>query len=209
MSRIFLVRHGEVEGNSGNRPTFSGWHDVVLTARGQAQAQATAQRLAGEHIGAVFSSDLQRARDTAEKIAARHGLVVQTDTALREVNYGAWSGLGEAEIEAGWSDLWRRRLSDAVNVAAPEGESLRDLQKRLLPAWQRIVETNRESERDFVVVGHNGSIRVLVCYLLGVPLENYRRVRSENCGITGIEISPDAKPPVVLFVNETSHLKSV
>jgi broad specificity phosphatase PhoE len=92
------VRHGEVEGNSGERRTFAGWNDLALTPRGEQQARATAKRLERENVRAVYASDLQRARRTAETIAQPHGLPVQTDAALREVHYGTWAGLGEADV---------------------------------------------------------------------------------------------------------------
>jgi broad specificity phosphatase PhoE len=162
-----------------------------------------------EAVRAVYSSDLQRARHTAEAIAAVHELPVQTQTALREVHYGLWAGLSEAELLASWSELWKQRLADPVNVAAPEGESLADLWRRLKPAWQSIVERHTLSGEDAVVVGHNGSIRVLVCHVLGVPLAHYRRVRINNCGLTCLQIQNMTKPPVLEFVNETCHLSEI
>jgi alpha-ribazole phosphatase len=202
------VRHGEVEGNSGERRTFSGWNDVVLTARGERQAHATAKRLEHENVRAVYSSDLQRAQHTAQTIAAPHTLPVQTDAALREVHYGAWAGLGEAELVTGWSELWRQRLNDAVNTAAPGGESLADLWRRLEPAWNAIVEQHTAMSEDAVVVAHNGPVRVLVCGVLGMPLENYRRIHIGNCSLTCVQLNK-GKPPLVEFVNETCHLTDI
>lgn len=202
------MRHGEVEGNSGERRTFSGWNDVALTTRGEQQAQATAKRLEREKVRAVYSSDLQRAHSTAQTIAESHALPVQTNAALREVHYGAWAGLGEAELVAGWSDLWRQRLSDPVHTAAPEGESLADLWRRLQPAWNNIVERHNASDEDAVLVAHNGTVRVLVCGVLGMPLENYRRIHIGNCSLTCVQLNK-GKPPLVEFVNETCHLTDI
>jgi broad specificity phosphatase PhoE len=183
LSRIFLVRHGEVEGNSGERRTFSGWNDVALTTRGERQAHATARRLERENVRAIYSSDLQRARRTAQTIAEPHKLSVQTDAALREVHYGAWAGLGEAELLAGWSELWRQRLADPVNVAAPEGESLVDLWRRVEPAWNIVVERHIANNEDAVVVAHNGTVRVLVCGVLGaagkLPSHSHRQLQPD------------------------------
>ncbi len=217
MSRIFLIRHGEVEGNSGARPTFAGWNDVPLTLRGERQVQAVAQRMQRERLRAVHSSDLQRARRTAEPIAALHGLEVQTDEAWREVNYGAWAGLGEAEIRAGWDELWRQRQSDVWRVAAPDGESYEDLWRRLQPAWERIVAQSRASDEDAAVIGHNGTIRILLCHLLGMPSANYRRIAVSNGGLSCVEVRADDSdstsasglPPVIRFINESCHLQGI
>lgn len=216
MSRIFLIRHGEVEGNSGERLTFAGWNDVPLTARGERQAEAVARRLEHENLRAVYSSDLQRARRTAELIAAAHSLEVQTDAALREVDYGAWTGLSETEVVAGWGELWRRRQRDPENVAAPDGESYADLWRRLQPAWERIAAQSLQSGGDMVTVGHNGTIRILLCHLLGMPPANYRRIGVSNCGLSCVELASGrgaataARPaPVVRFINEGCHLREI
>ena len=211
--KIFLVRHGEVEGNSGPRPTFSGWNDVALTARGKLQAQAVAARLQKENLRAIHSSDLSRARETAQTIAMSHKLKVETSQAWRETDYGAWSGLGETEIVAGWSELWARKKADQFGVAAPGGESGADVWKRLAPRWNRLVEevcdASTRDESDAVLVAHNGPLRLLVCHLIGAPLDNFRRIKMDNCGLTCVEIGARDGAPRLLFVNSTCHLEGV
>jgi broad specificity phosphatase PhoE len=133
---------------------------------------------------------------------------VQTDAALREVHYGAWAGLGEAELLADWGELWRQRLADPIYTAAPDGESMADLWRRVEPVWNSIVERHIANNEDAVLVAHNGTVRVLVCGVLGMPLENYRRVHISNCGLTRVQLNK-AKPPLVEFVNETCHLTDI
>jgi alpha-ribazole phosphatase len=202
MASIFLVRHGEVAGNSGERLFFSGWDDVPLTERGEMQARAAAQRLQAEKIDVIYASDLQRARKTAEVIAASHGLKVLCDASWRESSFGAWSGHSETEILAGWPEQWRQRQADPVRVAPPEGESLQDLQNRVQPAWQKIVASHEHD--NVVIVAHQGTVRVLLCAVLEIPLRNYRRLRIANCSLTQIEIV--AGKPMVVGVNDTHHL---
>lgn len=187
MSQIFLIRHGEVEGNSGARLLFSGWNDLPLTSRGEMQAQAVARRLQSENLRAVYCSDLSRARRTAEPIAAFHGLEVQANAAFREVNYGDWAGLDEAQILAGWSDLWQQRKADVENIRTPQGESYADVWTRFEPQWKTVVERHAARDEDIALVSHNGPIRVLLCRLLGMPLTNYRRLRIANAGVSRIE----------------------
>lgn len=210
--KIFLVRHGEVEGNSGPRPTFSGWNDVTLTARGVLQTQCVAARLQHEKLRAIHSSDLSRARDTARVLAAPHGLNVETSSAWREADYGAWSGLGESEIAAGWRDLWTQRTADQFGVAAPDGESTQDLWCRLLPRWEKLLAevraaSTRGEDGATVLVAHNGPLRLLVCHILGAPPSHFRRVTIENCSLTCVEIGALAQPPRLRFVNQTSYLE--
>lgn len=216
MTTIYLVRHGEVEGNSGAVRTFAGARDLELTARGELQAQGIANRLAGAKIDAVYASTLQRAWRTADGIAARHGLVVTRDEGFSEVNYGEWEGLSEAQILADYADLWTKRVADPWNIAPPGGESYEMLWQRLEPAWNAILANH--PHQSVVITGHNGSIRVLLCQLLGAPPANARRLHIGNCSLTKIRIgalsnSPEGKlegPPVVIqYINQTAHLEGI
>lgn len=212
MTHIFLVRHGEVAGNSGARRTLVGWGDPPLTARGEAQAQAVARRLRRETIQAVYVSDLQRARRTAEYIADEHGLSAQCDAAWREICFGAWEGLSEAEITADWSEQWQQRQADPVQVSAPDGESLNDVWARLQPAWQQIVRDHQDGM--VALVGHNTTLRLLLCHLLAAPVASYRRIHLSNCGVSRVEVGPTnasgtESPVVVSYINDTSHLADI
>jgi broad specificity phosphatase PhoE len=202
-----------VEGNSGERPTFTGWTDKPLTARGERQADAVARRLGEEKLHAVYSSDLRRAMHTAERIAAVHSLKVQSDADLREVNYGAWEGIGEAEIVAAWNREWELRLADPENQSPPDGESYAALWARMEPVLTSIVARHRAE--NVALVGHNGTIRILLCHLLGMDIKNYRRIRVSNGGLSRVEVHHDREyaggwpRAVVSCLNETRYLQGV
>lgn len=204
MASVFLIRHGEVAGNmgSGDRVFYSGWDDVPLTARGIKQGEVVARRMAKEKLHAIYSSDLQRARLTAKSIAAPHGIEVLCDAGWRESNFGAWNGKSEGDILAGWPDVWQARQADPVDVAPPDGESLRDLANRLAPAWQKIV-TQHEHEQ-IALIAHQGVIRVLLLLILEAPLSVYRRFQIDNCSLSRVEVV--AGKPSLRFINETHHL---
>jgi len=207
MGTIYLIRHGEVDGNMGERRTYVGWNDKPLNAKGEAQAAAVGQRLKREPLRAVYSSDLPRARATAEHIAREHGLNVQATAAFREANYGLWEGLTEEEIDAGWPEQWRLRQLDAIRVAPPEGESYTDVLQRWQPEWQRIVE--QHADEAIAIVGHRGALRVWFCHLLGMPLEHYRMIDMSNCGLSRIDLPGQARGSNSLLLralNETCHL---
>lgn len=219
MFQVFLVRHGEVEGNSGPHPTFAGWADKPLTPRGVAQADAVAERLAREQIGLVWSSDLQRARLTAEAIADRHGVPVRASRELREVHYGAWESLGHDEIHRDWAELWAQRMADPLGVAPPGGENYEALWARLEPAWNEFLSAAENQQAMYgskppasaVLVAHNGPLRLLLCHLLGIPVANYRRLKTSNCGLSTLEIETKggARATIVAGVNETAHLRDI
>jgi len=214
MTTIYLVRHGEVEGNTGDHRTFAGARDLPLNERGLLQKEAIAKRLQNEKIDAVYASTLQRAFQTGEAIAAKHNLGVTGMDALREVNYGDWEGLSEDDIAREHADLWRARVEDPWNVAPPHGESYSMLWARLEPAWTQIIRDNEG--KTVVVVGHNGSLRVLLCELLDAPAKNARRLQIGNCSLTKVQIGdvrtiPGGQlegPPVVIgYINSTAHLE--
>ncbi len=216
MTTIYLVRHGEVAGNSGEVRTFAGARDLELTPRGVLQARAVANRFENEKIDAVYASTLQRAWRTADGIAAPHNLEVTRDAGFSEVNYGDWEGLSEAEISENYADLWRARVADPWEIAPPNGESYRMLWARLEPMWSAVIA--RHDNENIVIVGHNGSIRVLLCMLLGAPPANARRLQIENCSVTKLRVgqapnTPGGKlegsPIVIQYINQTAHLEGI
>jgi broad specificity phosphatase PhoE len=205
MTNIFLVRHGEVAGNAGDKLAFVGWGDLPLTENGERQSRAVADYLSGEKIAAVYSSDLQRALITARRIAQKQGLDVRVDRDLREVNYGAWEGLGESELLENWRDQYEARQNDPWNVAPTGGESYAQMWQRFFPKWQQLVKAHEGESA--VLVGHNGLIRMLVCHLLGAPFGNFKRVHVSNCGVSRFEIEGDKV--LVRVLNDTHFLKGI
>jgi broad specificity phosphatase PhoE len=172
---ILLARHGETD---DNRPPlrFQGQRDTPLNDAGRAQAHALAERIAREQpeIAALWCSDLSRARETAEIVGARIGLLPRPDARLREGNRGRWEGLLFEEVAAAEPDryaAWRRAGAD---FRFPGGESLAEQQQRVLAALDEIAEelfrasatASGSPSRDVtsaLVVCHGGAIRVALC----------------------------------------------
>jgi broad specificity phosphatase PhoE len=163
---IFLVRHGEVVQAETRR--FIGHMDVPLSLRGERQCIAQAQTLRGEALAAVFSSDLVRARRSAEIIAAPHGLVPIEVPALREMSMGRWDGLTAAEIQAREPAAFAEWMARVGEFPFPEGESVPDLLARAWPAFASLVD--HHAGRAIAVVAHGGTNRALLCHALGMPL---------------------------------------
>lgn len=159
ITRLFLVRHGETEANC--RGAYLGWEDVPLSERGRRQATALALMLAGTPASVICSSDLCRARDTAAAIAARHDLTATCTPALRELNFGDWSGLTYAAIAARDPDRLRAWVADPTTNAPPNGETLAELVARVRLALP--------SDADAIVVTHGGPLRALLALWTGRP----------------------------------------
>jgi broad specificity phosphatase PhoE len=155
---LLLVRHGETDWNAEGR--LQGQTDRPLSDFGRRQAQELAASLENEELKAIFSSDLARARETAEIVGGRLGLPVVLDSDLREKDWGTWEGLTPAE-------------RDRVELV---GESTQTHQERILRALSRISERH-PGEGTVLVVTHGGSMRRVQTAALGMALPVV-----ENCG---------------------------
>ena len=163
---IYLLRHGSVVMAETRR--FIGNLDVPLSPLGEHQSARQAERLRAEPRAAVFSSDLSRARRTAEIIAAPHGITPAVIPALREMDMGRWDGLTGEEIGEREPVAFKEWMSGVGEFAFPEGESLGDLRARAWSAFEALVAG--QAGRTIAVVAHGGTNRVLICHALGIPL---------------------------------------
>ncbi|RYD05385.1 hypothetical protein N752_08560 [Desulforamulus aquiferis] len=200
-ARIYLVRHGETSWNAGGR--FQGHSDIPLTDKGKEQAQYLAERLRKEKIDAFYSSDLLRARETAEILAKPHGLPVQNVKELREINFGQWEGLTSREISENFSEISSEWWSKPLTTQIPSGERLLDVVHRCQEAILRIAE--EQVDKSSVVVAHGGVIRALVGTVLGMDLNYFWKLRLDNVSLTVIEIFESDKAILELY-NDTCHL---
>jgi broad specificity phosphatase PhoE len=163
VTTIFLARHGETDWNAQER--WQGHADTPLNERGREQSRALAARLAGVPFEAVYSSDLRRARETAEIVSADRELPIGVEPALREIDVGSWQGLTNAEV-----------LERFPGVDRPDGETFEAFRERVLGALQAIC--SRHDGGNVLVVAHGGCVRTLQRHLLGEPLPTI-----ENCGV--------------------------
>ena len=159
----YLARHGQTEWNVAGRR--QGRLDSPLTPLGVEQARRNALLLTGEGIDAVFASPLGRARATASIIAAQLGLDVRVVDDLAEIDHGAWSGLGSAEIDARWPGQREARERQKYTYRFPDGESYADGEVR---AARILEEIGRSGARRPLVVSHEMVGRMLLRQL-GVP----------------------------------------
>jgi broad specificity phosphatase PhoE len=178
-----LLRHGLTDWNATRRA--QGHADVELNDAGRRQADEAAERLAGMRLGAVYSSDLRRAVDTARPVADRHGLEVVVDPAWREIDQGEWEGLSGDEIASRWPELWGPARHHARR---PGGEAPDEVAARALAALRRVVE--RHPGETVAVVTHGGTIRWVVATARGYGVGGSARIRGlANGGIVVVETS--------------------
>jgi broad specificity phosphatase PhoE len=181
---ILLARHGESDWNHAGR--WQGLADRPLTELGREQAAALADRLRDTELDAVYSSDLLRARETAEIVATEHGLAVTTVPELREVDVGSWSGLTRGEAQTRFPDGYERWL--AGGEGWNDGETYEQLGQRVVAALLRLAAAHEGGR--ILVVAHGGTIRAVHAAALGIDVSTYRRsYRVEpNGGLSAVEI---------------------
>ena len=201
---LYLLRHGATGNNTARPPRLQGRRtDPGLSEAGFEQARRTARRLAGQRLDAVYSSPLLRARQTAEAIAAPHDLTVQTLDELIEVDVGQWEGRAWEEIEQTDAEAYRLFMADASIHPYLGGDNLAAVQRRVVPALERLMAENLG--RLIVAVAHNVVNRCYLAHLLDVPLAEYRAIIQENCGINLIHC--DHGRIAAAAINSVEHLR--
>jgi broad specificity phosphatase PhoE len=156
---VLLARHGETNDNIPPL-RFQGFTDTPLNDTGRAQAAELAERVAGDGIRSLVSSDLSRARETAEIVGRRTGLEPTLDARLREASRGRWEGHPFAEIERAEPELYAAWMRGGADFRFPGGESLLEQQQRVSEA---VSEIHARAALPALVVCHGGSIRVMLC----------------------------------------------
>ena len=201
MTRLLLVRHGLTGDNSSRR--FSGHTDTGLSADGIRQVESLRDRLVEEKIDAVFSSDLKRAMLTAEIISSGHEVEIASCTELREMNYGVAEGLTFEEISLHHPELAESIRNFSLDLGFPGGENFRGFIDRTCRFMDRLKE--QEQDQTILIVSHSGALRTLVCDLLDLEQENWRKFRLDNASLS--IISTYSRRAIVSLLNDTSHLK--
>jgi probable phosphoglycerate mutase len=175
-TRLILVRHGETAWNQQGR--YQGHADSALTEAGVEQARALGTRLKRETFAALYSSDLGRARQTAEIIAAATGHEIHIDARLREQCLGVMQGLRREEVKARWPEEYARFRSTDRDYAPPEGESPRQSVERFVAGMSDL--TGRHVGTTVAIVTHGGVLGGFLRYVLGLDPERPRRYKRFN-----------------------------
>jgi len=198
------VRHGETDSN--RQGLALGRSDVSLNETGRLQAERLAVALSSEPIVAVYSSPLSRTIDTAQPIASAHGLAVQIEPLLVEMDIGELDGLTFSEVRERYPGILEAWVTDeGPGHAMPGGERLVDVQERAAAAVRSLAE--RHPDDAICVVTHNFVILSLLADILAINLSGFRRLRHAVAGITSLEINGDRRR--LLRFNDTCHLARI
>jgi len=200
--KILLLRHGSLQ-TVDDKKRFIGRTDLPLSEHGRRQARFWSRQLADWPMDAVFCSDLQRCRETADAIVKDRRGGVTPLAELREISLGRWEGMPFDQVRQLWPEAFSQRGRDIAGFQPPDGESFADLRQRAVRVFER--QTGRNGG-NLLFVSHAGVIRVLLCHLLGMPTANLFRIdqglaamnilerRSDGIRLQCLNLLPDLDP---------------
>jgi probable phosphoglycerate mutase len=203
VTRLVLVRHGQTAWNVEGRA--QGHTDVGLDETGRAQAAAMAPYVAAMEPTALWSSDLARAKETADQIAAVTGLDVRPDSRLREFDVGERAGLTIPEFAEQYPESYSSWRDGHITGGVPGAETTAEVVDRMLPALQEIWDSTPE-DGTTVVVCHGASSKVALLAFLGWPDSLMQTLRGlDNCGWLVVEDDAMGRGIRLASYNETAH----
>lgn len=208
---LYLVRHGETEGSEINR--YKGSIDVPLSEKGIGQIEDTS-RFINQHsskmVQAVYCSPLIRALKSAEIIASPLGLKPIVIEDLRERNFGIWEGMTFIEIKEKYPKEFENWIGNPLKYSPINGEDTIEVQDRVISALNKIVYNHLQLNSSsivqdnsklnkIIIVAHGGVNRIILCHIMGIPLENIFRIGQDYGGVSIIEFHE--KYPIVKLLN--------
>jgi broad specificity phosphatase PhoE len=191
MTEMWLVRHGQTDWNLAN--IFQGQSDIPLNETGIKQAQSLALKLAGTPFDALYSSDLSRARQTAEIIAEHIRLPVMIDPRLREIRQGIWEGMSVEEVKQKFSPDFSRDSDYLTTPRAAGAETLAQVITRMLEVANEIHE--KHNGQRVLLSSHGLAVAVLYLVANDLPIRDIRQYIPDNGQPLVIEVKATLKLP--------------
>jgi broad specificity phosphatase PhoE len=166
MTQLCLVRHGQTDWNLEGR--YQGQSDVPLNEFGRNQVRVLAQKIKGYPFSAIYTSDLERAYETARILAANLHLPVMRDSRLREINQGQWEGQLVDDIKSRFAGLWQQRTLDPASLRPPCGETVAEVAERVYATMDDI--SHLHPNTSVLVASHGLVLATVICKVRGIPL---------------------------------------
>jgi broad specificity phosphatase PhoE len=202
VKRIVLIRPGETDWNRLGR--WQGWVDTPLNELGQLQARALANYIRNIGMGALYTSNLKRALQTAERIAEHLSFAPISDERLRERSIGLWQGLTRAEMESWYPEEYAAMLKDIDGYRIPGGESRNDVRARVTAAVNDILA--KEQHETVGILSHTTALKILLGDL--IPGYNPLDVDLDNTSVTTI-MRKDGSRWELVAVDDVLHLENL
>jgi broad specificity phosphatase PhoE len=200
MTTILLVRHGETDWNVSGQ--IMGERPIPLNRTGELQAERLANLVKTRQIGALYSSPVARALQTAERLGSTLGLPVTTDPGLREIGMGQWEGQFWKDLA---DEIVRHNFYTKPQEARPPGgETIGEVQARAVA----VVERARAGTGDpLLFVSHADVVRVILGHYLRLDLQHVRQMRIDHASLSALDLTGDLV--TLLCLNHTSDLAAI
>lgn len=170
MAKLILIRHGKSEWNKTGQ--WTGWTDIGLAPEGVEEAQRAGGTIRDIPIDCAFISDLKRAQETFTeicKILETPDIKTIIDPAIKERNYGAYTGKNKWQVKEEIGEEAFQKLRRGWDVAIPQGETLKNVYDRVAPYYESHIKLELEAGKNILVVAHGNSLRALVKHLENIP----------------------------------------
>lgn len=202
---VFLVRHAEPLMPDHTWRFIGARSDPRLSPLGIVQATELTKRFEHVRFGSVWSSGLTRSLQTAEIASGLPTGAIRIEQRLREIDLGLWDGLSGEEIQERYPREYAERESDLVGFRFPEGETFRELQERAIAGFTDLVQTAMQAgTAATLVVAHKSADRVILCQLLGRPLEEMFTIKQDYCAVNVLHATIDSRGRLRITVQEFS-----
>lgn len=205
MTKLYLIRHGETEWNANYK--VQGTIDINLNEKGIKQAELVAKRLVNENIEVLYTSSLNRAKTTAEKIAQELKLEIKELHEYREICLGPWQGLTINEINEKYAEHYKIYREKPSEFNMPGAETFLQVAERFCKTVNSTIIENKD--KNIAIVSHGTAIKAAIINILGIDIDYYNKFRIDNASISILQFSEKYHAGVVVHcLNDTCHLHS-
>lgn len=190
---VDLIRHGEAIGGH----VYRGHIDHPLSEKGWQQMRTAVQGHSDWHT--IISSPLSRCADFATELAEQLSIPLQKQTDFMEMAFGAWEGKSAQQLEAENKAEFYAFYDDPINNTPPQAESLNNFEQRVMSAWDELIKNYQD--KHVLVVGHAGVMRMIISYVLQMPMDAVHRLHISHASISRIAITAegDKTHPQLIF----------
>jgi probable phosphoglycerate mutase len=197
MTLFYLIRHGNTD--MVNRTLAGRLPGVHLNAEGEAQAIRLADRLSEVPFEAIYTSPLERTRETAAPLATRLGIEIRISESFNEIDYGAWTGISFADIQE--NPDWRKYNLFRSGTRIPEGDLMPDVQRRTVRELERLRELFPKGA--VAIVAHGDVIKLAIAYFAGIPIDFILRLTISPASVSVVSVEDYG--PRIVCVNDTGE----
>ena len=196
----FILRHADKEQGNFHNPRLR-HQDQPLSARGRQDAQKLVEVFAGKPIAAIYVSAYQRTSQTVACVAEQLQLTPVIDERLNEIDNGLINEMTESEFEKAYPDVWQAYVARTADFRFPGGESGTDAQERVRDFFEEKLRQHKDS--DILLVSHEGLIRQMMCYVMGLPVYRRGDFWINLCGLTELSYQEEYGRWRLLRFNQT------